>query len=69
VAEGPKLLKYIEQMRENICSVLNLELNQVNIKATSTEGMGFIGEGEGMSAYAVVCIEHSDKEFYNKIEI
>lgn len=61
VAQNPKIAPYIDKMRTNICKVLNLELNQVNIKATTTEGLGFIGEGQGISAYAVVCLVPENK--------
>jgi len=53
VAELPKLSPYIEEMRSNIARVLELEEDLVNIKATTEEGLGFTGTGEGMAAYAV----------------
>ncbi len=53
VAQKPKLLPYIPQMRENIASALGLEIGQVNIKATTEEYLGFTGSEEGMRAYAV----------------
>lgn len=57
IAEKPKLLDFIDQMRENISAVLNLEKDAVNIKATTTEGLGFCGEGKGIAAQAVVLIK------------
>ncbi len=54
VAELPKLSPYIEEMESNIASALELENDLVNIKATTEEGLGFTGTGEGMAAYAVV---------------
>ena len=57
VAEEPKLSDHILKMRENISDVLNVNINQVSVKATTTEGMGFVGKKEGMAAYAVVLME------------
>ena len=57
VAQEPKLSPYIEKMRENIADVLNINTDQISVKATTTEGMGFIGRKEGISAYAVVLME------------
>lgn len=56
VAQTPKLKKYISSMRNNIADVLNLDLNQINIKATTEEGLGFTGKKEGISAFCVVLI-------------
>lgn len=56
IAQAPKLSKYIDSMKYNIALALDLSLNKVNIKATTTEGMGFTGKGEGISSYAVSCI-------------
>jgi len=56
VAERPKLAAYIDGMREKLSAVLQLEKNAVGIKATTTEGLGFTGTGEGIAAYAVACI-------------
>jgi 2-C-methyl-D-erythritol 2,4-cyclodiphosphate synthase len=57
VAQEPKLAPYIEKMRENIAGVLKINTDQVSVKATSTEGLGFTGKKEGVSAYAVVLME------------
>ena len=57
VAQAPKLLPYIQEMRENIARMLNVAVNDVNVKATTEERLGFTGSGEGMSAYAVAGIE------------
>ncbi len=59
VAEKPRLKPFISQMRQNIAEVLKLDIAQVSIKATSTEGLGFAGRGEGIAAYAVCLIEES----------
>ena len=58
VAQRPKLAPHIPRMRENIASVLGAEIDRVNVKATTTEELGFAGRGEGISAYAVVLLEN-----------
>ena len=57
IAQKPKMAPHILTMRENIAKTLGLELNQVNIKATTEEGLGFTGSGEGISAQAVCMLE------------
>ena len=57
IAQKPKLASYIPRMRENIRKVLEVEENQVNIKATTEEHLGFTGEGLGISAQAVCLLE------------
>ena len=56
VAQRPKLASYIPEMRAKIADVLKLELDKVSIKATTTEGLGFTGEGLGIAAYAVCAL-------------
>ena len=56
-AQSPKLMPYIEDMRKNISADLEIDLNCVNVKATTTEKLGFEGRGEGISAYAVVLLQ------------
>ncbi len=56
VLERPKIAHYVDSMRENIGGVLKIPIAQVSIKATTHEGLGFIGEGRGAVAYAVVSI-------------
>jgi 2-C-methyl-D-erythritol 2,4-cyclodiphosphate synthase len=56
-AEAPKLSSYRSAMQQNIASTLKLEPTQINIKATTTEGLGMIGSGEGIAAMAVALIE------------
>ena len=55
IAQAPKLAKYIDEMRQNIADALGLETSAVSVKATTTEGLGFCGRGEGIAAQAV-CI-------------
>lgn len=57
IAQQPKMRPYIEQMQENIAKALNLEMDQVNVKATTEEGLGFTGTGEGISSQAICAIE------------
>ena len=57
VAQKPKLMPFIPQMNENIAEVLGLDLDQVNVKATTEEKLGFTGTEQGISAYAVVGLE------------
>ncbi len=57
VAQAPKLAPHIEKMAQNIANVLKVERDQINVKATTEERLGFTGSGEGMSAYAVAGLE------------
>ena len=57
VAEKPKMAPHIRAMVENIATAVNADRSLVNVKATTTEGLGFTGRGEGMAAYAVCTIK------------
>ena len=57
LAQCPKLLPYIPQMRENIARALGVEVDRVNVKATTEEGLGFTGRGEGIACHAVCLLE------------
>lgn len=57
VAQRPKLLPYVPQMRENIARVLEINVSQVSVKGKTEEGLGFTGSGEGMAVHAVCLIE------------
>ncbi|MCD2492535.1 2-C-methyl-D-erythritol 2,4-cyclodiphosphate synthase [Lacrimispora sp. NSJ-141] len=57
IAQRPKLAPYREEMRQNIADALHISVNQVNVKATTEEGLGFTGTGEGISSQAVVLLE------------
>ncbi len=52
----PKIAPYIEMMRSTLCVLLNIDIDQISIKATTTERLGFEGREEGVSAYAVVLL-------------
>jgi len=56
LAQAPKLSTYIDQMKLNLAADLQVSVENVNIKATTTEGLGFIGEQNGMAAHAVVLL-------------
>lgn len=57
IAQKPKLAPHIPQMRKNIASVLNIDESDINIKATTEEGLGFTGNLEGISSHAVCIIK------------
>jgi len=63
IAEKPRLMEYIPAMVDNISSTLKINATQINIKATTTEGMGFTGTGQGIAAWATALIlKRSDYE-------
>jgi len=53
IAQAPKMRPYIDTMRENIAKALGIDVSQVNVKATTEEGLGFTGTGEGISSQAI----------------
>lgn len=57
IAQRPKMRPHIDQMRENIAAALKIETDQVNVKATTEEGLGFTGSGEGISSHAICAVE------------
>ena len=57
IAQKPKMAPHIPQMRENIARILGIAVSQVNVKATTEEGLGFTGQGEGISSQAVCLLE------------
>jgi 2-C-methyl-D-erythritol 2,4-cyclodiphosphate synthase len=60
VAERPKLLPHVTEMRKNISSILECSQDSISIKATTTEGLGFAGTGEGIAAYAIVLLQKTE---------
>lgn len=65
IAQAPKLRPYIDQMRANIADVLQIDISQINVKATTEEGLGFTGQKEGISAQAV-CMLNTPREIYTQ---
>jgi 2-C-methyl-D-erythritol 2,4-cyclodiphosphate synthase len=60
VAQRPKLAPHIEEMRRNLATTLEVEQERINVKATTTEELGFAGRGEGIAAYAVVIMARTE---------
>lgn len=56
IAQGPKMAPYITSMRQNISEALNISIDQINVKATTEEGLGFTGAKEGISSQAICLI-------------
>ena len=57
VAESPRLSDFIDRMRQQLSQTLGLNINQVSVKASTSDGLGFVGRGEGIAAYAVAIVE------------
>lgn len=57
IAQEPKIAPYIDEMCHKLSSALRIDIDQVMVKATTTDGLGFAGKGEGMAAYAVALLE------------
>ena len=62
IAQRPKMMNYIEDMRKKIASDLETDISNINIKATTTEKLGFEGRGEGIAAEAVCLLENKEKQ-------
>ena len=61
IAQTPRLMPHIEQMRRNLAAACGAELSQINVKATTEERLGFTGSGEGIAAHAVALLEQTDQ--------
>jgi len=59
VVQAPKLAPYLERIRANVAAVLRIETDAVSVKAKTSEGMGYTGDGTGIAAYAVACLTRS----------
>ena len=64
IAQAPKMRPYIDTMRKNIAQALQIEVDQVNVKATTEEGLGFTGTGEGISSQAVCSLNDVTNYIY-----
>ena len=62
LAERPKLRDFIDRMRQQLSQTLGISISQVSVKASTSNGLGFIGRGEGIAAYAVALIEGGKNE-------
>jgi 2-C-methyl-D-erythritol 2,4-cyclodiphosphate synthase len=65
IAQRPKMAPYREQMRENIAKALKISVNQIGVKATTEEGLGFTGAGEGISSQAIALLETVENHIYD----
>ena len=64
IAQKPKMRPYIDEMRKNIADTLKLDIDRVNVKATTEEGLGFTGPGEGISSQAVCSLNDVTNYIY-----
>lgn len=66
IAEKPKMAPHIEAIRKNIAELLEADIKQINVKASTTEKLGFTGRGEGIAALASILLVHSSYDNLNK---
>lgn len=67
IAQRPKVGPYREQMIKNIANALKIDENLINVKATTEEGLGFTGNGEGISSQAIASISLATEQFYGTL--
>jgi 2-C-methyl-D-erythritol 2,4-cyclodiphosphate synthase len=63
VVEAPKLAPHVERMRDGLADVLGLAVERISVKAKTSEGMGYTGDGSGIAAYAVILVEALEKRW------
>ena len=69
IAQKPKMAPYRQTMIENVANALRIEVNQVNIKATTEEGLGFTGKGEGISSQAICMLSSIDDMKISSVDV
>lgn len=69
IAQKPKMRPYIEDMRKNIADALKIQVDQVNVKATTEEGLGFTGTGEGISSQAICSLNYVTNYIYGESDM
>lgn len=67
IAQRPKMAPYRELMRENIAKALKINISQIGVKATTEEGLGFTGAGEGISSQAIALLETVENHIYGDV--
>lgn len=67
IAQKPKMRPHIDKMRENIANALGIEVERVNVKATTEEGLGFTGQMEGISSQAICCLTPATDYMYGDV--
>jgi 2-C-methyl-D-erythritol 2,4-cyclodiphosphate synthase len=67
IAQKPKMLPHIPQMRENIAKALKIDINRINVKATTEEGLGFTGEMKGISSQAICALNTVENYMYDDV--
>ena len=69
IAQRPKMRPYIDEMCKNIADTLKIDINRVNVKATTEEGLGFTGTGEGISSQAICSINYVSNYIYGESDM
>lgn len=69
IAQRPKMRPYIDEMRSNIANALGIDIGQVNVKATTEEGLGFTGSGEGISSQAICSLTTVSNYIYGESDM
>lgn len=69
IAQKPKMRPHIDEMRKNIADTLKIDINTVNVKATTEEGLGFTGTGEGISSQAICSLNYVSNYIYGESDM